>query len=236
MIRKCKKCNEEKCITLFVKKKYKNGKRYYLFSCIECNKKYTKQYCNSYYQANKAKIIQKSKDWYKSNLNHKKEYDKKYVKDNSLNKKEYDKEYRKLFKLKINKRTLEYIKNRKKIDPEYKLRKNISYSIWYYLKLSHSNKSDNSILKFLQFSIKELKIHLENQFESWMNWNNYGLFNINRWNDNNQSTWTWQIDHIIPQSKLPYISMEEDNFKKCWSLSNLRPYSSKQNLLDGNKR
>lgn len=30
--------------------------------------------------------------------------------------------------------------------------------------------------------------------------------------------------------------MNEENFKKCWALSNLRPYSAKQNLLDGANR
>jgi len=39
-----------------------------------------------------------------------------------------------------------------------------------------------------------------------------------------------------PQSDLLYISMSEDNFKKCWALSNLRPYSAKQNLLDSNRK
>jgi hypothetical protein len=27
--------------------------------------------------------------------------------------------------------------------------------------------------------------------------------------------------------------MEDDNFKKCWALNNLRPLSAKQNILDG---
>jgi len=30
--------------------------------------------------------------------------------------------------------------------------------------------------------------------------------------------------------------MEDENFKKCWSLDNLRPLSAKINILDGNKR
>lgn len=30
--------------------------------------------------------------------------------------------------------------------------------------------------------------------------------------------------------------MVEDNFKKCWALENLRPYSAKQNLADSNRR
>jgi len=31
-------------------------------------------------------------------------------------------------------------------------------------------------------------------------------------------------------------SMEDENFKKCWSLDNLRPLNSKQNILDGSNR
>ena len=69
-----------------------------------------------------------------------------------------------------------------------------------------------------------------------MTWENHGVYNLNTWDDNDQSTWKWNIDHIIPQSKLPYTSMEDDNFKKCWALENLRPYSAKQNIIDGNKR
>ena len=95
---------------------------------------------------------------------------------------------------------------------------------------------NKSIINFLPYTIQQLKDHLEKQFEPWMNWNNYGIYYTNLWNDNDPSTWVWSIDHIIPQSKLPYTSMEDDNFKKCWALDNLRPYSAKQNIIDGNKR
>jgi hypothetical protein len=27
--------------------------------------------------------------------------------------------------------------------------------------------------------------------------------------------------------------MDDENFKKCWALENLRPYSAKQNIIDG---
>ena len=60
-----------------------------------------------------------------------------------------------------------------------------------------------------------------------MSWNNYG-----KYSSNNE---TWNIDHIIPQSLLPYSSMEEENFKKCWDLSNLRPLKSIENIRKSNK-
>ena len=79
-------------------------------------------------------------------------------------------------------------------------------------------------------------IHLQSQFESWMNWDNYGKYNPKQWNDDDSSTWTWQIDHIIPASTFTYSSTQDEGFHTCWSLSNLRPLSSKQNYLDGVRR
>jgi hypothetical protein len=92
------------------------------------------------------------------------------------------------------------------------------------------------VLKYISYTMKELKQHLENQFEYWMTWENHGKYNTKMWDDNDQSTWTWNIDHIVPQSHLPYDSVDHPNFKKCWALENLRPYSAKQNIIDGNRR
>ncbi|MGI0058729.1 MAG: hypothetical protein ACREBJ_03080 [Nitrosotalea sp.] len=73
----------------------------------------------------------------------------------------------------------------------------------------------------------ELKEHLEKQFEPWMNWQNHGRAVIDKR--------TWQIDHIVSQSKLPYASMEDENFQKCWALNNLRPLESFENIKKSNK-
>jgi hypothetical protein len=235
MIRKCKKCSQEKDNSLFVKKKKKDGTIYYLYTCLECNKNYNKNYFVSYYLNNKSKLVVTSQEWYKNNIDKKKDYDKKYGKINKDKKRKYDQNYLSLNKDKINNRIYNYRKNRRKIDPAYKLRKSISYSVWYYLNLNNSDKNNQSVLKFLPYTIVELKNHLESQFETWMTWDNYGAYHISNWIDSDQSTWKWNIDHIIPQSQLPYTSMEDDNFKRCWSLSNLRPLSAKENLLKGNK-
>jgi hypothetical protein len=129
-----------------------------------------------------------------------------------------------------------YDKERKEKDPSYKLRTNISSKISSFLKKNGSSKTGKSCLNYMNFSIQELKEYLEKQFEPWMTWKNHGGYNVKTWNDNDQKTWTWQIDHIIPQSDLQYISMEDENFKKCWALENLRPYSAKLNILDGSNR
>ena len=104
------------------------------------------------------------------------------------------------------------------------------------LKTNGGNKGGKSKSQYFGFTKEELKQHLESLFEAWMNWNNYGRYNPKTWIDNDPSTWTWNVDHIVPRSKLPYSSVEEENFKKCWALANLRPYSSKQNNVDGNRK
>lgn len=139
---------------------------------------------------------------------------------------------RKLTRLQKNKNN-ERHRNRRKEDPVFKLRQRCSSEIRRRLKLNDGSKSGESIIKYLQYSMGELKIYLESLFEPWMNWNNHGNYNTKTWNDNDPSTWTWQIDHIIPQAILPYDSMQHPNFKKAWALTNLRPYSAKQNIIDG---
>jgi hypothetical protein len=90
--------------------------------------------------------------------------------------------------------------------------------------------------RYLPYKTEELIKHLENQFEWWMTWDNWGVYRARKWNDNDPSTWVWNIDHIIPYSDLPYTSPDDENFKKCWSLDNLRPYSGKHNIKDGASR
>lgn len=150
----------------------------------------------------------------------------------NANKKEmalYQKEYRAENKDYFN----AYAKNRYKTNPIVKLNEIISSTIRKVVKLS--NRKDSK-LKYLPYTVEKLKQHLEKQFEPWMNWDNHGNYNSILWNDNDPNTWTWQIDHIIPRSTLPYTSMEDKNFQKCWALDNLRPLSAKQNITDGNRR
>lgn len=71
----------------------------------------------------------------------------------------------------------------------------------------------------LDFTMDELRIHLENQFEDWMNWNNHGL---------------WHLDHIKPVASFNFISMEDEDFKKCWALENLQPLKDTENMRKNN--
>lgn len=194
--------------------------------CIEegCNQNlHTKNKClyhynRDYYLHNSSKILEQKRI---------------YTKNNKLHKKEYDRNYRAANKTSILKAKYAYYNLKRKTDPCFKLRMSISHSIAKQLKSNSCSKESKSSILHLNYSIIDLKQHIEKQFEPWMTWTNHGKYNAHTWKDDDSSTWTWQLDHITPQSNLPYSSMEEENFKKCWSLENLRPLSAKQNIVDG---
>lgn len=181
-----------------------------------------------YYINNKDTIINNSKLNYQLNKDEVKLYKQSYYKKNKEKILLKKKKYRELNKEKIKISSRIYEKNKIKNDINFRLKKKISASIRKKIK-----KAGVSVVQGLSYSMTDLKIHIETQFESWMNWNNQGVYNKTTWDDNDQSTWKWQIDHIIPHSTFNYSSMEDQSFKECWALNNLRPYSAKQNLLDG---
>lgn len=229
----CSKCafpKDENC--------FYNGKSW----CIECHKKRN----NAYYETNKETIIERVKQYYTDNKSAILEQKKQYFaenKDDILEKQHlyYEENFdiiqinRREYRISHKEERNKYQKHRYNTDPEFRLRVLLSTSILKFLKKSSSSK-DDSVTKYFSYSVDELKAHLEKQFEPWMNWDNQGKYNIETWDDNDPATWTWQIDHIIPHSKLPYTTMTDENFQKCWALDNLRPLSAKQNNKDGNRR
>jgi hypothetical protein len=224
----CTKCKIEKDEFEFHKdKSKKDGLNYWCKSCIK-----------DYSVNNIDKIKDRKKNHYNNNrlqnLEYKKNYDinhKDKILKYRINNKEKiltkQKNYRNNNKEKILEYNKDYIKQRRLKDPIFKLRINISSIINKALKKQNSSKAGKSILQYLPYTINEFKQHLEKQWEPWMNWDNHGKINKNKR--------TWNIDHIIPQSSLPYISMEEENFQKCWALKNLRPMEGFANIKKGNK-
>jgi hypothetical protein len=233
----CKKCNKEKSLPEFSISiiKIVNGisKIYYRPICKECRKPLIHASSQKFYYNNREKVLAEKKEYYENNKDIILPKVIKYAEQNKDKKKSYNKAYHKDNREKVQKQQNIYRKQRREQDPEYRLREDVSTLVRRALKTAGGSKKGQSIEKYLPFSIEELRVWIENQFEPWMNWNNQGIYNTQSWDDNDLKTWTWQLDHIIPQTDLPYTSMEDDNFKKCWALTNLRPLSAKQNLLDG---
>lgn len=117
-------------------------------------------------------------------------------------------------------------RQRRKQDPVWRLKKNVGSMIANSLRKS-GNSKDAPCFKHLNYTAQELRQHIESQFEDWMCWDNWGHISAEKR--------TWNIDHIYPQSKLPYDSMEHPNFKKCWALQNLRPLCSIENVKKRDK-
>lgn len=204
--------------------------------CSNCNleKPDTDFRKNKYHKQCKKCLSIKSVIYNKSNKDKTKENDIRFRK--SVKRKNYLTKYYLSHKdrLKATQRVRE--NNKYATDPAYRLRRILSMSIRKSLKSKNNSKNRISYLKYVSYSLQELKEHIEKQFETWMTWNNHGSFNAKMWDDNDSSTWTWQVDHIIPHSTFNYTSMEDRSFKDCWALSNLRPLSAKQNIIDGSTR
>lgn len=199
----------------------------------ENNKDKFPKYNSDYYAKNKenSEFIEKRKTYRDANAERQAEWNKEWRKNNKERKYLSDKNYRIENKVKINLQ----IREKKKTNLNYKLRVNMSTFIARVLKKNGTSKRGFSCMQFVDWSIEQLRQHLESQFESWMCWENHGKYNKATWDDKDSSTWTWQIDHIIPVSSFTFESMADLSFKECWSLNNLRPLSSKQNLIKGKK-
>jgi len=85
--------------------------------------------------------------------------------------------------------------------------------------LRNNSKAGRHWESLVNYTIDDLKRHLEKQFESGMTWENYGSH--------------WQIDHKIPVAVFNFETPEDIDFHRCWSLKNLQPLESIQNASKG---
>jgi len=104
-------------------------------------------------------------------------------------------------------------------DPIYKLISYFRTAIYQVLKESNVEKNKH-YFDVLQYTPEELIKHLELQFKDDMIWENYG---------------EWHVDHIKPISSFNIVEMGDEEFMKCWSLSNLQPMWGEENIRKSNK-
>lgn len=115
---------------------------------------------------------------------------------------------------------------RKNNDPIFKLGKNITKTIRSFLDNKTNKIRKNSKVKqILGCTLQEFKLHLESQFETWMNWDNRGLYN-------GQPNYGWDIDHIIPKA----TAKTEEDLIKLNHYTNLRPRCSYINRVEDRKK
>lgn len=167
-------------------------------------KVYNEVYMPQYYLTHKDKLKLNSKRYQIENKN--KLFDKKqsYAKNYYLSHKKEKVNYQKQYKLKNPGYMTNYVKERSKVDINFKIHKILRsrFKAIFKNKIKHT-----SVINLIGCSLNDLKLHLEAQFKPEMNWQNHGKI--------------WEIDHIIPCSKFNFIELEEQ--QKCFHYTNLQP-------------
>ncbi len=90
----------------------------------------------------------------------------------------------------------------------------------YMQRMLRGKKEMKSWRTLVDFSLEQLMEHLEKHFLPGMSWENRGQ---------------WHIDHVIPVSAFNFSSPTDIDFKRCWSLENLRPMWAADNIRKSNK-
>lgn len=237
LTKRCKYHGIDHPVSEFKKMKNKMGEyKYYYPSCIEAGREISresrkakyhdpltqdviKQQNKSYRNKPERKALEKVRNAnnYLANSESIKNRVKEYRKD-PKNKAQRNANWRENYKLNKDEIRKDY-KERYHNDVSFRLRGNIRSRVWEALRRTGGGKN-SSILKALPYSVEELKLHIERQFTPEMSWDD---------------TKSFSIDHIIPQKMFPYSSIEEENFKLCWSLDNLRPLPLSQNFSEGDR-
>lgn len=103
--------------------------------------------------------------------------------------------------------------------PSLRVRQSVSTSVRRALS---GDKESKRTFEILGYTLKELMDHLEAKFQPGMSWENYEYRG-------------WHIDHKRPQSSFRFTSIDDPDFKACWSLSNLQPMWWLDNISKGAK-
>jgi hypothetical protein len=150
------------------------------------------------------------KAWREKNFEHVKQYGDHYRETHREERRQYNQQWRK----QNGAYWRSYQNERLRTNIDYRLRNYIGRAIRRAI-----NKNRQSVFAKLGYSIEELRNHLASLFQPGMSWDNYGTH--------------WHLDHVIPQS---WFNLHDENgideyeVKLCWSLQNLQPMWTTENL------
>lgn len=214
MYKICSRCKTEKELNSF----HNNSKNLDEKNnvCKECRKEISKKsYIKKY-----DKEVQKQKN------NRRKEYKSLwYKKDKRKNIEKYRNQWNKQNEKRREIKAFWFQENKERIiqknlqernfDPKKKINHLISSGI---LKSMKKNKQGRRWESLVGYSLEDLISHLFKDFD------------INEYDSSK-----YHIDHIIPIDAYSYTSLEDVEFKKCWSYRNLRLITREENLNKKNK-
>ena len=211
----CRCCLKDGNKTLFNKAgKASDGTQKYSIYCKVC----LKEKSHKYYLNNKDAISKRTALWKKNNPEKAKViWTRAYYKNPSIKiqaTREWQRNNPEKVRVTSNRTTRKY---RRTVSG--KMNHNISGSIYKSLT---RNKNGYHWEDILGYTIEQLKRHIESLFTVGMTWEKYMNGEIH-------------IDHIIPISFFKFNNFNDTEFRYCWSLGNLQPLWSKENLMKSNK-
>jgi len=161
-------------------------------------REYNKQYCID----NKEKVKEICNKWRKNNREYLKEYTKQFRKDNP----EYSKRWREDNSKRVTEYSRQYMGLRRKTDLKFNLNLKISNTIRSSL---ISNKNGWHWEDLVGYTLNTLVKRLNKTMPQSYTWKHYLEGKLH-------------IDHIIPIRAFTFKTPEDEEFKDCWSLYNLR--------------
>jgi len=168
---------------------------------------------NNYYQLNKKLISKNRKEKYQINKEKLNKHRRKMYLKNRLIILSYQKNWQKIHRMEKRKYQQNYMRNRRRIDINFRITNYLRHRIWCALK---GNPKLSITMKLVGCSIDKLKEHLQKHFKSDMSFSNYGK---------------WHIDHIKPCASFDLRKKSEQ--RKCFNYKNLQPLWAKENLSKG---
>ena len=229
-----------KCNLLLSLDNFSKNKGVYIGTCKKCrnfqkkewrekNPENVKSSAKSQYEKHKTKKSEYGKKRYLENKEHVLEINNRWKNNN---KEKYDQSVKKWQinnpdKIKKassdhylrNKDTSEYkerrrnrMKERKKVDINFKISENCRNIVYSALKRKNDKKNERS-LELLGCSVDFFMKWIEWNFDSHMSWNNYGIY--------------WEVDHITPISSFD-LKLKCQRLL-CFNWKNCRPLEKKEN-------
>jgi hypothetical protein len=242
----CTKCKENKDLIKFSKrKKAMDGRREH---CKECEKKIKQEKRDEKWKlmliADEARLIreEKRKSDTKKKIEEKRKHaelgirictkckeikDLKSFKKRKLRLVEGPKPgFAAICKKCYSKEQVRYAKERKRVDPAFKLkcslRTRITNMMAQYVKTGIKEPKSGSAVRDLGCSIEDFCKYIESLWQSGMSWDNYG-------NKEGQ----WSLDHIFPLSRIDLTDREQ--FLRANHYTNLQPMWHIENIIKSDK-
>lgn len=186
----------------------KRGKDGKVAICKLCD---SRRGCN-WAKQNPEKSRERSKRWSRNNVEKHRERTRNYIKNNPNYLRKWRENNPETAKI-TNKRS-----NDKKLTTTVgRLHHRISCGMRRSIR---ENKQGRHWESLAGYTLKQLKEHLEKQFVGGMSWGRFSEIHI---------------DHKVPLAAFNFVKPEDVDFKRAWSLSNLRPMWAKDNLSKGSK-